>query len=203
MVSGEDFAEQLAAPTPTPGGGAAAARVALYSSSLVRMVLGISSARLEAGDLREKLEETRVEAERLAQRFRALEWEDVTAFEAFMKAVRLPRQSDREKAVRRRARSEAALQATQVPLRLLEAVRDVLSLIERLRATARGGELRAESDLVGAAELALAAFRLAEHTVRANDGELSREDAEEARSRAQSLRSEVDRLYRELRPAEP
>ena len=44
--TGLDFAESLAAATPTPGGGAAAARGGLLATSLVRMVTGISAINL-------------------------------------------------------------------------------------------------------------------------------------------------------------
>ena len=55
--TGLDFAESLAAATPTPGGGAAAARGGLLATSLVRMVTGISLQKIEAPDSEEREED--------------------------------------------------------------------------------------------------------------------------------------------------
>ena len=70
-----NFAERLAAPSATPGGGAAAAQVALYAASLLRMVLGITLAKAPP----EGSEELRLlddEAQALAEAFRQHDIED-------------------------------------------------------------------------------------------------------------------------------
>lgn len=185
-----DFAERLAAPTPTPGGGAAAARVALYASSLLRMVLGIELARRPDAEGGVDLEAWREEAARLADELRRLEVADMSAFEGFLEALRLPRQSEEEKAARTEARRGAARIAARVPVEILARANDLLAVAAVLRRAAGGRPFRADSDLVVAAELAWAACRAARHTAEANCPELPHEEAA-------ALRTEVATLARE------
>ena len=184
--STDDFAERLAAPTPTPGGGAAAARVGLFATSLVRMVVGISLKKKP--DNSADLESINAAAVELGQRFRQLESDDVAAFDAFIAAVRLPRSTDEEKERRRAARQAAAEQATEVPLRMLRAIVDTVQLVEKLNAAAGANGLSAESDLHAAVAFARASFRVAELNVEANLPYLGAAEAEEVEKERRAWR---------------
>lgn len=199
--SGGDFsfAERLAAPTPTPGGGGACARVALYATSLARMVLGISSRREEArkdssGASVERLTALTREAEALAERLRRLEGEDAEVFDSFMRTLKLPRDTAEEKASRKAARRGAAEECARVPFNILEAIRDTLLVIGRMHQLRDEGVLRAESDLGVALELAGAAFRGAEQTLSANFPELEPPAVAAYVQRLESLRNELGGL---------
>ena len=204
MTPEDDFAEKLAAATPTPGGGAAAARVGLYACSLLRMVTGITLEKIASGKVNASagtsdLQASADAARELGKRFEALEIEDMAAFQAFLTALRLPRGTDEEKEERSRARREAAARATEAPLATLEASRDVLSLCGQLQELSKTTALRAESDLAAAVELANAAYRVAELNIRVNLPELVPEEGDAARKRWQELGSSLDTLYLELR----
>ena len=177
--SGWDFAESLAAATPTPGGGAAAARVALLATSLVRMVTGISLQKMEGGSGSEDvdaecrpaiLEEAGKSAVELADRFRGLEAADIAVFDDFMSALRLPKANEEEKVARKLALCDAAEKATNVPLDTLSACLEVFGLIDNLLDAASSGAVRlgADSDLGAALEFSNAAFRAAELNIHAN-----------------------------------
>ena len=177
--SGRDFSESLAAATPTPGGGAAAARVALLATSLVRMVTGISLQKMEGDSGSDVagaecrpaiLEETGESATELAERFRALEAADIAVFDDFMSALRLPKESEEEKTARKLALCDAAEKATNVPLDTLSACLEVFELIDNLLDAASIGAVRlgADSDLGAALEFSNAAFRAAELNIHAN-----------------------------------
>ena len=135
--TGLDFAESLAAATPTPGGGAAAARGGLLATSLVRMVTGISLQKIGASDSEEGdedpgqalLEGTGDRARKLGERFRALEAADIAVFDDFMSAIRLPKESEDEIASRKLALRDAAEKATNVPLDTLAACVEIFVLI--------------------------------------------------------------------------
>lgn len=200
-----DFAARLAAPTATPGGGAAAARTGLFSTSLLEMVTGLTLAKCEGArskfpDAVAEVDSVAVRARELAGEFRRLERADIAAFSDYMTALRLPKGTPAEKATRRVAVRDAAVSATQVPLRTLEAALGVLELAGRLLQAASTVRLRAESDLGGAVELAHAAFRTAELNVRTNL-QVLRETPECAKleERFRRLRDRFDQEYPVLR----
>ena len=176
--TGLDFAESLAAATPTPGGGAAAARGGLLATSLVRMVTGISLQKMETPDSEERdenlgqalLEGTGDSARKLGERFRALETADIAVFDDFMSAIRLPKESEDEIASRKMALRDAAEKATDVPLDTLAACLEIFELIDGLldAASIRTVRLGADSDLGAALEFSNAAFRAAELNINAN-----------------------------------
>ena len=193
-----DFAELLAAATPTPGGGAAAARVGLLATSLVRMVTGISLQKMEGVVASEEavdesgpaiLEEAGENALELARSFRRLEAADIAVFEDFISALRLPRQGEEEKAKRKQALFDAAEKATIVPLDTLSACLGVLELIDTLLDAAGAGVVRlgADSDLGAALEFSHAAFKAAELNIHANLSMLS----EDPRSEPLAMRYEA------------
>jgi formiminotetrahydrofolate cyclodeaminase len=164
-----------------------AARVGLYAVSLLRMVLGITLRKVKesaapdarrtlpetAGDAVRSLEELEARARHLAGDFEALEAEDMAAFEGYLEAMRLPRSTPEEKEARRAARARAALRATQSPLALMRAVRELLGMASAMLDLSRTTPLRAESDLGAAIELGHACSRVAQLNIVANLGELA------------------------------
>ena len=196
-MSTQDFAERLAAPTPTPGGGAAAARVGLYACSLLRMVAGITLRKLGepapgagASPVATSLSAIESEAQALGEQFSELEKEDSAAFEAYLAACRLPRGTQAEKDHRLAARRKALLGATEVPIEMLEASLCVLEVAARLLDLRTEAPIRAESDLFAAVELAGAAFRVAAWNIRVNVDLLPAEAAAEVKDRWSTLESE-------------
>jgi formiminotetrahydrofolate cyclodeaminase len=196
----DDFAEKIAAPTPTPGGGAVAARVGLYAVSLLRMVLSITLEKSSPGggalaDLQDICERARL----LALEFRDLEGRDIEAFQGLIRALRLPRQTPEEKAHRKKARLLATRKATEAPLDLMTAALDNLSLLEKTLALAESVRLRAESDVGASLELTRAAFQAAELNVKVNLPALPPgEPRQELEGRHSTLRSRFEEQYPRL-----
>ncbi len=205
-MSENDFASRLAAATPTPGGGAAAARVGLFATSLLRMAASIT---LSKTTPEEKSTETALAAVRevseraahLGDEFRRLEEADIEAFENYLSSLRLPKTTPQEKSRRQRARLDAARRATEVPLATLETALQTMALCRRLQELGSTLRLRAESDVGGALELAHAAFRAAELNVRSNLPTL--EDSERVRlqGRFKECVSQLEHDYPRLRRA--
>lgn len=187
IESGDDFAARLAAPTATPGGGAAAARVALFAVSLVRMVAGITLAKLSSDEPHREFERILKTGEALDDGMRQLERDDMAAFEDYLTALRLPRATADERAARQSARQQAALRCAEVPFALLQSIVETESAAGQLRALGQQVRLRAASDLPVAEALAEAAFQAAQHTLEANLGELQPEIAEQFRSQSGQL----------------
>ena len=151
-----DVLDGIASPTPSGGGGAAAALTGATAAALVGMVAGVAAHRApdDAG-----LREIVGEADALRERMLALIEGDVAAFGRVVDARR--RTDDgRAAAVR-----NALIGATEVPLELAAASARVLEQCAEVLPRARPSTL---ADIGVAATLAVAALEGAALTARAN-----------------------------------
>ncbi len=150
------YLAQLASATPAPGGGSAAALAGALAAALVAMVCRVTAAREPAAA---DLATAAGAADRIRQRLTALAGADADAYEALLAARRLPADA------RASAMRVALRRATEVPLDLVEASRDVLGLCARAAPQARASTL---GDLQVAAALARGALDGGAVTVRIN-----------------------------------
>jgi methenyltetrahydrofolate cyclohydrolase len=167
------FLDQLAARTPAPGGGGAAAVTGAMAAGLVAMAAQFSARQLpEAGDLASRADELRRRAADLADL-------DAQAYTAVLEALRLPGEAGQ--------RREALLGAAVVPLEIAEIGARVAQLAARV---AKAGNPNLRGDAVTGAVLAAASARSAAALVDINvrlgglDSELSRRAARAARAAA-------------------
>jgi methenyltetrahydrofolate cyclohydrolase len=145
------FLDQLAARTPTPGGGGAAAVTGAMAAGLVAMAARFSAKQLpEAGDLADQADELRRRAADLADL-------DAQAYTAVLAALRLPREAGQ----RRGALAGAAV----VPLEIAEIGARVAQLAVRV---AEAGNPNLRGDAVTGALLAAASARSAASLVDIN-----------------------------------
>ena len=183
------FARRLAMATPSPGGGAAAARAVEHAAALLAMVSGITLGRLKGENAARAplalLRERSLEAMRVAQ---SLESRDEAAFEAFLEASRLARADPA--AGNERALEQASQRVTEVPLELMEATLQVFALLDEFLDLAQRHQIRvtAEGDLGAAVELLQTAARIASINVKTNLASVRPEAAAHAlRERHQAL----------------
>ena len=167
------FLDQLAARTPTPGGGGAAAVTGAMAAGLVAMAARFSATRLpDAGELADQADELR---HRLAQ----LAEEDARAYAAVLEALRLPREASQREV----QRQEALLGAALVPLEIAGIGARVALMAVRV---AEAGNPNLRGDAVTGAVLAAASARSAACLVDINvelgglDAELSQRAARAA-----------------------
>ncbi len=159
------FVEELASNSPAPGGGSVAALVASLGAALASMVGSLTVGKEKYRDNWEAMEEVRREGERLHADLLKLMQEDTEAFNAFMAAMKLPKTTDEEKAVRREAMQEATRGAIAVPFRTLRCC----SAVVTLAATAcEKGNPNAVTDAGTAAVLARASAVAAAYNVKIN-----------------------------------
>ena len=186
------FVERLASGEPTPGGGAAAAIAGSLAGALVAMVAALSEGRPKYAQHAALHAETGPAARELADRFLRLADEDATAYAGYGAAMKLPRDTDEEKAARAAAIREAAHAATMAPLRTVEACLEVVRLAESL---AGRSNANAASDLEVASLMAVAACRSAAANVYINLPSLGDEAvARDLFGRTEELADEVERL---------
>jgi len=142
------FLDQLAARTPTPGGGGAVAVTGAMAAGLVAMAARFSATRLPgAGELADQADELR---RRLAQ----LADMDTRAYAAVLEALRLPEGTSQREV----QRQEALLGAALVPLEIAGIGARVALMAARLAET---GNPNLRGDAVTGAVLAAASARSA------------------------------------------
>ncbi|HKZ99441.1 MAG TPA: cyclodeaminase/cyclohydrolase family protein [Thermoplasmata archaeon] len=159
------FLDAVASPTPTPGGGSAAALAGALSVALSRMVLGLARGKRGYEAVEARLAEIEGRAVPLQARLEALVEDDAKAYGEVVRARKLPRSSDAERAVRVRELQAAYRRATEVPLATLEACAEALELADT---AAEIGSRGAATDAGVAVLLGEAAARGAAMNVRVN-----------------------------------
>jgi glutamate formiminotransferase/formiminotetrahydrofolate cyclodeaminase len=188
----DGFIQLLGSATPSPGGGAASAVAASCAAALVAMVASLSVDRPKYAAYAASHARHGAAASALADRLLALADEDADAYAAFAAALKLPRETDADKAVRTAAIRASARVAADAPLRTLEACRDVVAGSEGL---AGRSNLNASSDLAVASRLAEAAAHGAAENVMVNLPSLADELlADEMRGRVEALLAEIEEL---------
>ena len=162
---GDPFLEALAAATPTPGGGSAAAHTGAVAAALVSMVVRLTIGKKKYAGVEDQMNEILNQAERMRRELTEAVQADAQAFEAVLAAVRLPQQTPEQQNARLAAVEQATLQAAQLPLEVAKKAALVMALAERCAAL---GNLNAISDAASAASLAHAALASAGYNVRIN-----------------------------------
>lgn len=157
--------DRLAAPTPSPGGGTAAALAGALGAAVGEMCAALPRTRHGTPEERTRLHEAAREFAIHRARLVALADDDGAAVTAMMAAVRLPMATADDAAVRREALAEATRRATRVPL---ETVKVCAAALERMRDVAVMGARVATSDVFAAIGLLKASADGAASNVRTN-----------------------------------
>lgn len=158
------FVTAAASNSPTPGGGSVAALVAALGASMTSMVGNLTQG-AKFTDVEEKMKEVADEMAAAIKEMEELLEADMTSFDNYMAALKLPKDSDEEKEARTAALQNAAVRATEVPLRLAVLCRDSLRSSQTIADTANKNVI---SDLGIAALLLEAAAQSALLTVDMN-----------------------------------
>jgi formiminotetrahydrofolate cyclodeaminase len=186
------FLDILASASPEPGGGSAAALVGALGASLVSMVGNLTVGKEKYSDVQEAALALLDRSEGLRQRLEEFVTLDTKAYAAVAAAMKLPKESEEQKAERSRVLQAALMNAAEVPLRVAETATEV----GRLSLTAAQiGNVNAVSDAGVAALLADAAAHSAILNVEINLGWITDEAFKtEARSQIAALLSETSSL---------
>jgi formiminotetrahydrofolate cyclodeaminase len=160
-----DLLERLSSSAPVPGGGSAAALAGAMGASLVSMVAALTVGRAEYAEVEASAHEIGEAAAALRDELGELAEQDSLAYQAFVSARRLPRETDEQLAARTHAMGSAIAEAADVPLRTARVARRALELARRI---APIGNRNAVSDAGVAAQLTAAAVRGAILNVRIN-----------------------------------
>lgn len=129
-VSIEQFLEQLASGTPTPGGGAAAAIMGAMGAALISMVCNLTIGKPKFAAVEGEISALLERSEQLRAQLTAMIQDDVEVFDQVMAAYGLPKSNDEEKRVRTAAVQNALKNAAEGPLACARVCREVVSLAE-------------------------------------------------------------------------
>jgi glutamate formiminotransferase/formiminotetrahydrofolate cyclodeaminase len=114
------FVDETASDSPAPGGGSVAALCGALSAALTAMVGVLTYGKKGFGEVALELERLGQRAQALKHRFSRAVDDDTAAFNRVMGAMRLPRQTPEEEAIRNAALEAATQGAILVPLSVLE-----------------------------------------------------------------------------------
>jgi glutamate formiminotransferase/formiminotetrahydrofolate cyclodeaminase len=169
-----EFLDQLASADPTPGGGSAAAYAAASAAALVAMVGKVTLGKKKYAEVEPQMHQMIKQAEELKFQLQDAVAEDAASFDAFLQAVRLPKDSADQLAIRAAAMEAATLQAARVPYHSAELSLEVMKLA---LVAAKLGNSNAISDALSASALAAGGLKSAAANVRINIHNLEHPDA--------------------------
>ena len=159
------FLDELASGEPTPGGGSASAYGAAMAASLVAMVGRLTVGKSRYAKVEAQMWTLIEEATTLQNAMKVAVDEDAAAFSAYMKARRLPRDTDQQKSDRIKAIQAASIDAAKVPLQVARGALDIIQLAVK---AVEFGNVNAISDGGTATAFARAAIQGAGLNVRIN-----------------------------------
>jgi glutamate formiminotransferase / formiminotetrahydrofolate cyclodeaminase len=191
------FLDQLAAGTPTPGGGSASAHTAAAAAALVAMVARLTLGKKKYAAVEDAMWEVLEQADSLRKVLTAAVEQDAAAFEAYIQAVRLPKNTPAEEQVRTQAIEQATRHAAEVPFETAQRAAAVMALAVQ---AASLGNLNAICDAGTAVALGRAALTGAGLNVRTNTLTLlDRAAAENLVAGIEDLESQATGLEAELK----
>lgn len=175
------FVEQIAAKSPAPGGGSAAALSGAIGAALLMMVCEFSIGKKGFESVAGLLSDVKGQLDGLRHKLTVQVDEDTWAFSRFRVANRLPETTDEERAHKQREISEASAQTIEVPRQTMQmccaALAHALTIVDK-------GNPNTVSDAATGAEMLLAGMDGAANNVLINI--VDRDD-----DAARTLRSEV------------
>ncbi|MDF9393358.1 MULTISPECIES: methenyltetrahydrofolate cyclohydrolase [Methylococcus] len=126
----QQFLDQLASKSATPGGGSAAAIMGAMGAALVGMVCNLTVGKKNYEAVEAEMAAVLARADALREQSIGMIRADIEAFDRVMAAYALPRETDEDKATRSQAIQDALKAATDVPLACARLCVDIIELSE-------------------------------------------------------------------------
>lgn len=184
----QTFISEVAAGTPTPGGGGASAYCGALGSALLSMVGNLTTGKKKYAEVESEVVAHLKQLEEVRQELLELVEKDALAFAPLANAFKLLRDTDEEKAYRHGVIQEALIDAISVPFAIMNACDRVIDLSDFL---AHYGNRSAISDVATGVSFAQGALKGAALNVYVNAAMLDDRDM------AARYTDEADRLIAE------
>lgn len=127
-----EFLEVLSSDAPVPGGGGACATVGAMGAALGMMVGNLTLGKKKYADVEEDIKVLLEKSQHLMEEMIRLTDEDARAFEPLSRAYGLPKGTEEEKAAREAVMEKALLEASLVPMQIVEKAYESLTLLKEL-----------------------------------------------------------------------
>lgn len=192
----KEFLEKTASKSPVPGGGSVAALSASLSASLIEMVGNLTVGKKGYEDVEDEMKEIVSICSKYREKFVNDIDRDSDAFNKVMAAFKLPKDTEEEKAARKKAIQESFKTAALVPLEVAE---DAFKLLEFAAKVVEKGNKNAVTDGAVAAMMARTAVLSALYNVKINLGSIKDEDfVSKVSKQVESLESQVNNIEKEI-----
>lgn len=123
-----DFVDEISRDSPAPGGGSVAALSGALGAALCTMVANLSTSKAGFEDKKEKLAEISKKGQFTKDELVKAIDDDTTAFDKVIKAMRMPKDTEKEKETRGNEMQKGYQSATLVPLKTVEDCRNALQI---------------------------------------------------------------------------
>ena len=193
----EGFLEVLSSKEPVPGGGGASALAGALGNALGQMVANLTIGKKKYADVEAEIKELLERMQKLQAAFVTLADRDAQVFAPLAQCYSLPSLTEEEKAYKEKVMEERLLDASFVPLEIMEHAVAMLGILEIL---GDKGSRLAVSDVGVGVQFIRASLLGAVMNVYINTKSMkNREKAEELNARAGQLIEEgtawADRIY--------
>lgn len=188
-ISITELADLTASKSPAPGGGAIAAMTGAYGAALTAMVARLTIGKKGFDDVQSHMEGLARSADDLRATLLDAIQKDSSSFDAFMDALRMPKETEEEKVQRKLAMQEALKHAAEVPYQTALDASKIMPLAEL---AVQEGNPQAVTDALVAAMMARTAVRSALLNVKINLESITDEAyVAEMRDKCQNLEGDV------------
>ena len=196
----KDYLELLSSKAPVPGGGGASALAGALGDSLGQMVVHLTLGKKRYAQAEQDMLNYERELKRLQQEFLMLADKDAEVFALLAECYRLPSSTEEEKAYKEKVMEERLVQASYVPLEIMEKAAEMLGILKEL---AEKGSVMAVSDVGVGVQFVRTAILGAVMNVYINTRSMKdRKRAEELNREAKRLTKEgtdaADRIYEKI-----
>ena len=124
----QQFLDDLASKSATPGGGSAAAIMGAQGAALISMVCNLTIGKPKFAEVEADMQALLSDAEALREQLTDMIKADIEVFNRVMASYGLPKETDAEKAARSAAIQDVLKEATDVPLDCAKACAKVIAL---------------------------------------------------------------------------
>ena len=128
----DEYLDILISDEPAPGGGSVSALACAQGAALISMVCDLTTAKKKYADDHELCGQIKEEAVKLYGDLKAAIDKDTDAYNLVAAAFKMPKEKDEEKAARKKAIADGTLEATKVPLSVMQMGMETMKLADRL-----------------------------------------------------------------------
>lgn len=133
--------EVSASNSPTPGGGSVSAMVGTLGAAMVSMVANLTVGKEKYKDVEPRVQEILNKVYSIINRLEDLVDKDISDFGNFMDVLKMPKDTEEQKAKRAELMQEALIRATDTPLEIARTCLEILELAVELSSIGNKGAI--------------------------------------------------------------